>query len=287
MSVPSLSGGSINSCDSAPISSYSSGGHPPGTFTPYGASGGDYWSIEDLARAGPGSLVVRTYGITYFIQPIFIPLDFGSVASAGASFAIDDLMITGPGTSLSGTMHLQLDGAIGANAGIFGTPSGYTSSQASISFSGSMTGVGFNESFAGSAAVSANSVDGILPWTTSGLLTDYRGGPIAIDVPLTNAPVGTPISMSLNLFSLASARIANSGVPNYRAWSEGISSFEGGLSFVGGGHSVFTLPDGFTVDSVGAGIIDNIHVVPLPAAAWLLGAALLGLFGHSLRGEPH
>jgi len=60
----------------------------------------------------------------------------------------------------------------------------------------------------------------------------------------------------------------------------------GGYSVELGGSPVFNLPDGYVVNSADGRIVNNWYTglgapsaVPIPAAIWLMGSALVGLLG--------
>lgn len=279
-SSPGTAGATL--CDSAPVSASGHLGAPPGTFSLYGG-GSNYWSIDAFGRADRGSLGASTHSIVYFPQPMTIPGLWGGDASVTAYLTIDDLVISGPGGSVSGSMRLQLDGGLGANAGIFGSPHSIASSTAAVQIGVEMRAPSFLATGVGYSQTSANQ-DGILPGTTRGLLADYHGGPMGIEIPFTDAPVGTPITLYLSLYSFSAASLQADGAyfELYRAWAEGISSYTNSLSFATSGN-VFVLPEGYTANSLSAGIANNAYVVPLPAAAWLLGSGLLGLIGLARR----
>ena len=138
-------------------------------------------------------------------------------------------------------------------------------------------------------------------------LTTSTGPSRGIDVSAGLRPVsdfsGTPSSPQSNLFSdtivAGTYTTATISVPLNVALSLSFDSrikpFPGFYGFLGKQNEiatatarladmVFNLDAGITVNSLDAGIVNNsLSTVPVPAAAWLFGSALLGVFGFSRR----
>ncbi len=89
-------------------------------------------------------------------------------------------------------------------------------------------------------------------------------------------PVNTPLVLSVTLTGSASV-VTRDGGP-----VSAITSFGDTLRFPGTGP-VFVVPAGYTVDSIEAGIVNNVSAIPLPATVWLF---LAGLTTLGLRRGP-
>jgi hypothetical protein len=89
-------------------------------------------------------------------------------------------------------------------------------------------------------------------------------------------PVNTPLLLTVTLTGSASV-VTRDGGP-----VSAITAFGDTLRFPGTGP-VFVVPAGYTVDSIGAGIVNNVSAVPLPATVWLF---LAGLTTLGLRRGP-
>ena len=113
-------------------------------------------------------------------------------------------------------------------------------------------------------------------------LTGYVGdlfytpnGPVlSADSGALNLPVNTPFALQVRTQWFHAGPPFNSGL---------VTTGDMFLQLMGDG--VLTLPEGYTVNSVSAGIVDNVFtaaVVPIPAAVWLFSSAL-GLLGWVTR----
>jgi hypothetical protein len=98
---------------------------------------------------------------------------------------------------------------------------------------------------------------------------------------MMSLPVGTPfeVSMGVSANSGAGYNGSNTGVggdTSVKADIEGLSSYTLSLDPPG---LAFNLPPGYTINSVSAGVVNNVAppAVPLPASAWLLLSGLVGV----------
>jgi len=96
-----------------------------------------------------------------------------------------------------------------------------------------------------------------------------------------------PFSVSMSMFGDVFANTAYPFGAGINSADAHINAFNS-LSFATLGP-VFILPEGFTVNSVEANIVNNrwidprVSAVPIPAAIWLFGSGLMGLLGFSRR----
>lgn len=238
------------------------------------------WAGESTAQANPGYLAVSSHTSVVITDH---QASLGSGAKAGgshASFTIDDVIISGPGAGpVSGILNLQLEGSLAASAN-FANAIGGSGSYGQISIGVGVPGFGGNGGARlGAGAPPANT----LTLTNSGLLIGYGGGLLALQINSSSLPVNSPFSITLDLQSetLASYNVGGTGVAVVPISAEGFSSFTTGLSFARSGP-VFTLPEGYTANSLSGMIVDN-HFVPEPSSVVLLAAALCMLPWAALR----
>lgn len=105
-----------------------------------------------------------------------------------------------------------------------------------------------------------------------GILTGFNGEE-TLTLPAIVLPVGSFFTVELQL-STFTRLIYDSTEPTFTSGAN--AAFDHTLRFADG--PVFGLPEGFTVSSVSAGIVDNHFApVPLPAAFWLFAPAIAGL----------
>lgn len=251
------------------------------TFTVGGGAhlGLGTWAGESAAQAGEGFL--RTSSHTSIVITDH-QASLGSGFRGGgshASFTIDDVVISGPvGGTVSGTLNLIFEGSLGASAN-FANAIGGSGSYGEVSISVGLPGFGGNGGARlGASAPPANT----LTLTSSGLLTGYSGGLLALQINSASLPVNTPFSITLDLQSgtLASYTVDGTGPAVVPISAEGFSNFMNTFSFASSGP-VFTLPAGYTANSASGMIVDN-HVVPAPASLLLLGTGIIAL-GSRLR----
>jgi len=255
---------------SAPVFTSGSQNHPPGTFDPFSSL--DYSIREGSAKAGPGVLGARAVVDLYFPEAFpFFSSWVGNVSSS-ARFIVDDLVLSGPAGTVSGTLQLHLSGGASANAVLLGATSSAGRASASVSIGGAISGPSFNSSFLGSMSV-VDDTSGGPQTTTSGILAS---GPGLISIPLNNVPVGVPLMLDLHLSTHAHAIVFGTGFSGWdNVAATGYSSFFDTLTFNTNGP-VFLLPDGYTADSLSAEIHDNVFVPEASSFTLLsLGGATL------------
>jgi len=90
-------------------------------------------------------------------------------------------------------------------------------------------------------------------------------------------PVNTPLTMTLSLAISSSVTVDFADSFNVSANTD----LSNTLTFATD-RPVFDLPLGYTVNSAEAGVVENMFVAPLPvpepAAAWMIGVGLAGLW---------
>lgn len=200
----------------------------------------------------------------------------GGLGTVQAHFVIDDLLVTPIGgataTTVPLSLRLELSGGLDAGGSlneppVLGFPAG-AGGTASVAVSVEAGGI----SFAGTRTYSNNNRNEEALGAT-GLLagSDLFATP-AFDV-LVGSPFGIEVAMTV--IAGASTNITH-GNANANA------SFGSTLRFPIGGP-VFEVPQGFTVNSLSAGIVDNRFAVgvavPEPSVALLLGIGVAALGG--------
>jgi hypothetical protein len=234
------------------------------------------WSGESEAQAGAGVLRVRSH-TALSIADHQCCLGSGVRGSGSeAEFTIDDVVISGVGSSVAGSLNLTLSGSLEATATL-ANALGNSGSYGQISVGVSIPGAGVN----GGARLGAGSPpDNTLTLTNSGLLSGYGGGVLALSIASPALPVNTPFTIQIELLSetLASYSVQGTGPLPVPIAAEGFARFDNSLSFAVSAP-VFTLPAGYTVNSAAGAIVNNQYVglVPEPASAWLGAASFCAL----------
>jgi hypothetical protein len=238
------------------------------------------WAGESAAQAGAGFLRVSSHTSVAITDH---QASLGSGAKAGGShakFTIDDVLISGPSSgTVNGTLNLLLEGSLAASAN-FANALGSSGSYAQISIGVGLPGLGGN----GGARLGAGAPPpNTLALTNSGLLLGYGGGLLSLHVNSSSLPVNTPFSITLDLQSetLASYTVQGTGTAVVPISAEGFSNFTNTFSFARSGP-VFTLPDGYTVNSPSGMIVDN-HFIPEPPVIALLAPVLSAWLWRSRR----
>lgn len=108
----------------------------------------------------------------------------------------------------------------------------------------------------------------------SGILTGFDGEQL-LTLPAVVLPVGSFFALEMML-QTSTTLLYHFTEPTFTSGAN--AAFGNTLKFAEG--PVFGLPDGFTINSVSAGIVDNHFApVPLPATLWLLASAVIGGLG--------
>jgi len=246
---------------------------------------GNYYNRSASARADPGSLGAAAHGVIFF--PDMRDVGTGTILNgwdASAGFRLDDLIITGPASSVMAALNLHLSGGAGATAFARNLDSpGLPEAQANatVQINGTLNGFSFS-GIQSSAALWDVVYESSGSFFEDGILAGWSGGDLSSgDVLL---PVGVPLVLNLSLYVSEDSVVRSDGfggLPVERK-AEGSASFMTTLSFPLSGP-VFDLPDGFSAYSISGLITDNrwtgapVQGVPEPTTLALFGAGLLGL----------
>ncbi len=184
-------------------------------------------------------------------------------ASAKANLVLNDVVISGPGDFVTASLNLHLTGSLGAVAGANAYAGAYL-----------RVGGGWFEGFINPCVSTLPNQGGcgggaFPEFYTTGIFQSVTGSPAGTTIdgifssPTHTFATNTPFSVELSMEVVANAV----------GGSSAFADFFHTLTFSTDGP-VFSLPPGFTVNSVDGGIVDN-HVapVPLPAAIWMFGSA--------------
>jgi hypothetical protein len=243
--------------------------YPYGTFSEYGADS----SNPGITQAqGNSTVTTASYGI-----------GGGSFFAGGyAQFMCNDLIVSGPSNSagVPMTINLVLNGYSSlANALNNPGPGDYLgSSQSTTNISIAIGILGGNYEGAFSATASSAG-DGTQSQSdaNSGLLNTFGGiGPYCFTLGPLTVPVNSPFSLSNELTVGTSYNADPAGTEGEAPNFTGSAIADYSLGFQ---STVATLPDGYTLNSVESGIVNNAYVSPIPEPSTLslLGAALLGV----------
>ena len=146
------------------------------------------------------------------------------------------------------------------------------SSSIGVDVSGSVAGQVFSGSYAQFDGISVNGLTGVhtesKSITTSGILSPGPSLPVNPTSPTFALPVGTPIQLTLTLSVSAGwdASVAGTagGVNAPDFMIDSLADFSHTLNFAQSGP-VFSLPVGYTVDSVSANVVNNV-ALPEPSS---------------------
>ena len=254
-----------------------------------GFEGTNFFSREAFASAGPGLL--RSSSTASIQLTPAVTLGLGSVLNgtdSSASFRLDDVIISGPGTGfISTSLNMDLSG--GLNASTFAQLGTGVGAEANANASVSVFALLGGQIFSGTQSISSLSQvdtqsDGGSTFE-DGLLTGFTGAG-GLVTPDVLVPVGTPFVVQLSLSTSVNTNTRNAIVGSRRQ-ADASSLFDNTLSFSLSGP-VFNLPTGFTANSVSGLIVDNRWVglagpqpIPEPSALLLVLAGLLYFVRHT------
>lgn len=255
--------------------------------------GGPTGSRDEFASAGPtglrGSAQAHISGTFVGLQPHVV-----LAAGATARGSWDDFLVPGPaGDWIPATLNLRLTGTYGTDAVLGNNWADIGSATIDLGVGGSVAGQGFAGGF-------RQTRDGYPPpgsmrTSSSGVFGTAGSLPVNFTSPTFLVPVGVPFDVSLQLDASAFVEYwvsATSGPGPFTLDLLALSDFGHTLTFAADGP-VFNLPDGHTVNSIGAQIVSNRWVgsaqaaVPEPTglALVLVGLATLA-GGAALRRWP-
>jgi len=233
-----------------------------------------------LSAAGNGA--VHVHSNVFFDSPIPESLGGEEIlrASGAASLIIDDFVINGkPGTTVTTPLHLHLTGLLQAGSSVPYTNSIFTNGSVQT---GGGANVSVHASFLGGTVLNGagtlNSNNGSVPtFSGAGVLANFSGDDVLTTDPFT-VTANTPFSLMFTLGISTSAGNFDGGAGN----AAGNADFSHTLTFVDD-RPVFDLPNGYTANSLEAGIVNNRFTpsdgstaVPEPSSILLWGIG--GLF---------
>jgi hypothetical protein len=223
--------------------------------------------FTDFVVDGSGAWIAGTLNLTLESSPP----DYSNVPSS-----VQVSSVTSSAGFAGGGVEIGAGGSFSPDTGTAGTATGW----AALYINGSVAGTSFSMSHFACLQWVGPPIAGLD--CSQGQYSPYQaGGPYqqiqvttqlvldeatgVIHVPVT-IPVNTPFAVSLNLEAQASAdSYLATPYGSGDVWSLGGAFFGHTLTFAPDG--VFTLPDGYTVNSVDAGIVDNQlagSAVPVP-----------------------
>ena len=240
-----------------------------GSFTDTNTGHISAGAINAFAAAGPGVLNVDANTSVYTnYSYLGTPGDTVSTneATASSSMTLDDMVITGPAGMVSTSFGIHVSGILEASKAAEAT-SVYSGGSATVL----VQLVGPNLYTEGIATQKSGQQQ-----TSIGLLQNFTGNNNVIsDVFAVTANQPFSIKIILGVDATSTLDGTDSGLVLAAA------HFSNTLSFVTDGP-VFSLPEGYTANSISGNIVDNRFVpavVPLPAGIWLLGTAFAALGG--------
>lgn len=198
----------------------------------------------------------------------------GNLEGRGNAYAaFDDFVIQGPGGAVLTSLNLDLSGTIGA------------SSNGSSSFSRGNAVVGLrvivnSQVITDSTYVYTSTGGGGPTFGGSGVFQNWSPPSGLLTTPQFYVQTGTPFSLSIGLSVTATAISLSTPPPGNLTSAE--AQFAHTLTFATAGN-VFNLPSGYTANSAGAGIQNNLYVVPEASTVALVGATGIAFLFHLAR----
>jgi hypothetical protein len=255
-------GGPVSATFSAPIPVSQEYSGPAGDAAP----GGPYGTLTTIGEAFPAPGALGTMG-SMQLSNAYFGIGVASLYGTGnASLSYDDFIASGPPSStVPFTVNLMLTGSystsISQNNPVVGGFGGNCASDVTVGVSVSInentsSGNLNDESILqGSGAITHSYSDSGLLAGTGGMGTI----PISVTVPV---PANSPFSFGLSLNTTASFQIDINGTegeePNMNA--SAVVDYTDPFEFA---HQAATLPDGYYLNSVEAGIVNNIYTPPV------------------------
>jgi len=170
------------------------------------------------------------------------------VCDASASFTFDDVVVSGPAGNVSISVNVHLSGTQIVQASI----NGIANSIVTVSFHR-------NDSQVSGARHAYYISNGTLTNDHTGFLSNFDGDDVVTSGAFT-VPANTPFKLLVALTCNASV---SSWFPN-SSQSSASTDFSNTLTFATD-RPVFVVPAGYTVNSAGAGIVNNTFSLPCPA----------------------
>jgi hypothetical protein len=230
------------------------------------------YKISSAAVADIGGLRSHAFGEIDNDEPgVFGAIPFSVFAVSDASGRYDDVVISGPAGFVTTSINMYLEGSL-----IVEVPSLTAGSGASAAVSVS-TLVNGQSIGTGVLSIYQNALNPPAIGQALGMLTDWRAFG-AITSPSFVVPTNVPFTVYVGL----QTSIGGVGFGGDAFKTTANSGFLGTLTFATDGP-VFSLPDGYTVNSVDAGIIDNTFAVPEPSTLALANIGILAALAYAAR----
>jgi hypothetical protein len=220
------------------------------------------------------SAIARAFSADTFGDP-FRVYNYNSSASATATWS--DFIVAGPAgpSSIPISLNLFFDGTKSTSIAQSSAINERVAATGVIGVGVDAFGGGFfTQNFSGEYATVNTKREG-LSFIANGLLADFDGSSL-ITTPLFNVRVNVPFRLQLGV----TAGVSLTARDNEIFSMEGGANFGNTLTFATSGP-VFNLPGGYTINSVEAGIVDNVYVaVPEASSLWLsalsVGVTIVG-----------